>query len=503
MKSRKKERSFFVLAAVFLVSANIAIAETIYVDNRTGHDTNPGTKQKPLRTIGKAARMVNSETTTRPTVIKIAPGIYNLGETVVFTNNRPYTEKDRLVIEATILPDDPQWKPALMPIILSIENPKDPNKPDRLTETYSLKIKVSHVTIRGLKFLGNPLSDNWHACIERVGKDLDDLRVTQCVFVGDPDALNIYCPAIATGDRFVVDHCISYNCHASAVYWDGLEGIPGKGCAVTYCIVDGARICGAWTCRTAEDFEVHHNIITRCEYFWMRKPGDHQRYRIRDCILTNNRHYSGYGVASGPTGPTGPEVTFDEENVIKKGEVILEKDKKARTYLHVVPGTLGSDLGAGLFYRPMPSQKPTDENSQSEGRTHRMDVRFNMIALFVEDLPESTKFYRDVIGLKVKHTEENYVLFQHEAIDFALFVRSKLPEWLGQQPSYPTGLNGTFELSRELPSFEDVDAEFNRLVEHGARPVTGPRDMPWGQRTSVVADPDGNLIEIGSFNKGG
>jgi len=29
-----------------------------------------------------------------------------------------------------------------------------------------------------------------------------------------------------------------------------------------------------------------------------------------------------------------------------------------------------------------------------------------------------------------------------------------------------------------------------------------PEDMPWGQRSSVVADPDGKLIEIGSFNKG-
>jgi lactoylglutathione lyase len=125
------------------------------------------------------------------------------------------------------------------------------------------------------------------------------------------------------------------------------------------------------------------------------------------------------------------------------------------------------------------------------------------MGLFVDDLYEATKFYRDVIGLKVKHTQENYVLFEHEAIDFALFVRSKLPEWLGRQPSYPTGLNGTFELSRELPCFEDLDAEFNRLVKHGAKPVTEPRNMPWGQRTSVVADPDGNLIEIGSFNKGG
>ncbi len=68
-----------------------------------------------------------------------------------------------------------------------------------------------------------------------------------------------------------------------------------------------------------------------------------------DCVVTNNKYYSGYGVASGPTGQTGSEVTYDEKNVIKEGEVVLEKDKGSRHYLHPVPGTLGYDLGAGLF----------------------------------------------------------------------------------------------------------------------------------------------------------
>jgi hypothetical protein len=333
-------------ALVIAVLVPGAIAETLYVDGVRGNDVNPGTKQKPLKTIGRAAVMVNSRTEGGPTTIKIGPGIYALDKTVVFENRRAYTEKDRLVIEATVLPDEARWGPTVMPVIVSIE---DPGKHNERTETYSLKIKVSHVTIRGLKFLGNPLSNNWHACIERVGEALDDLLVTQCMFVGDKNALDIYCPAIATGDRFVVDHCIFYNCNASAVFWDGLEGIAGKGCAMRYCIVDGGHISGVWTCQTAEDFEYHHNIVSRCEYFWMRKAGDKQRYQVRDCIVSKNKYYSGYGTAAGATGRTGPEIGYDEKNVIREGDVVLEKNKKARDYLHVVPGSLGSNLGAGLF----------------------------------------------------------------------------------------------------------------------------------------------------------
>ncbi len=131
-----------------------------------------------------------------------------------------------------------------------------------------------------------------------------------------------------------------------------------------------------------------------------------------------------------------------------------------------------------------------------------MGIRFNMIGIFVNDLQEMIEFYRDVIGLEVKETSESYAEFKHEGVRFAMFERAKLPEWIDVTPTYPSGLNGTFELAIDLPSFEDVDSQFDRFVKAGAKAITQPRNMPWGQRSSVVADPDGNLIEIGSFNKG-
>ena len=351
MKSYRKKLWFFSVVLLSLIAASNVIAETIYVDSINGSDANTGTKGKPMQTIGRAAEIVNSKAEGGPTTIKIAPGIYNLDETVVFENERPYTETKRLIIQATILPDDPNWSPALMPEVLSTQDPRDPNELKKHTETSAFRIITSHVTIRGIKFLGNPLVNNWHACVERVGENLDDLVITQCMFAGDRDTLDIYSAALATGHRFVVDHCIFRNCHASTVYWDGFEGIGGKGCAMRHCIVDGSYISGVWTCQTAEDFEFHHNIITGCEYSWIRKEGDKQKYKIRNCIITDNKHYCGYGVASGATGQTGPEVTYDEENVIKEGKVILERNKKARNYLHVVEGSSGSNLGAGLFYK--------------------------------------------------------------------------------------------------------------------------------------------------------
>ena len=340
---------FVFTVCVVATSPQGVIAETLYVDSRNGCDTNLGTKEKPLRTIGQAAAMVNRKTEPGPTVVKIAPGIYSLTECVIFDNNRPYTEHDRLIIEATLLPDDPNWNPALMPILLSTEDPRKPEEFNKRTETYSLKIKISHVTIRGLKFLGNPLLNNRHCCIERIGNNLDDLVVTQCIFLGDKDTFDIYCATLATGDRFIVNHCIFRNCGASAVFWDGTEGIPGRNCAMRFCIVDGVYFSGTWTCQTKDDFEFRNNIVTNSDYFWLRKSGDPIKYQLRDCVVTNNKYYSGYGIESGPTGQTGPEVTYEEKNVIKNGQVVFEKNKGARNYLHVAPGSPGSNLGAGLF----------------------------------------------------------------------------------------------------------------------------------------------------------
>ena len=344
---------------VIVVLAPSLIAETLYVDSQNGSDTNPGNKEKPLLTIGKAADIINGKKEPGPTTIKIGPGVYNLTKAVVFENPRPYTKEKRLTIEATILPDDPNWKPILMPIILSTEDyPGDKYG----KYTYAFKIEVNHITIRGLKFLGNPVPHNLHFPICRLGQDKEDLIVTQCLFVGDVDALPIHVPILANGHELVVDHCIFYKCKNSVLFCDAKGGKSKKN-AMRYCIVDGNYSTGVWTYGTDEDFEFHHNIITRCLYTWMRGRGNQRKYKINDCIITNNKYFSGYGLRTGEytqTGKyiqTGPEITYEEKNIIKDGKVVLEKGQMTkdealeipRNYLHPLPGTLGYDLRAGLF----------------------------------------------------------------------------------------------------------------------------------------------------------
>ena len=128
-----------------------------------------------------------------------------------------------------------------------------------------------------------------------------------------------------------------------------------------------------------------------------------------------------------------------------------------------------------------------------------MKTRFDMIGLFVKDLPAMVEFYRDVIGIGIDWDGVGpYAEFRHEGIRFAMYERKELPGLLGQEPSYPAGINGTFELAINVGKPENVDSTHKRLVNAGAKSIYEPRDEPWHMRSAMVTDPEGNLLEIAS-----
>jgi lactoylglutathione lyase len=133
-----------------------------------------------------------------------------------------------------------------------------------------------------------------------------------------------------------------------------------------------------------------------------------------------------------------------------------------------------------------------------------MGARIDMIGVFVVDIGAMVTFYRDVLGFAIEWDGKGpYAEFAHEGVRFSMYARQELPALLGQTPGFPSGLNGTFELAIDLPRSEDVDAEFARVVAAGGQPIYAPRDEPWGMRSSMIADPEGNLVEIGSWNRAG
>jgi lactoylglutathione lyase len=132
-----------------------------------------------------------------------------------------------------------------------------------------------------------------------------------------------------------------------------------------------------------------------------------------------------------------------------------------------------------------------------------MSTRIDMIGLFVRNLPDMVAFYTNVLGFEITWDGQGpYAEFKNDGVRFSMYERSQLPKLLGHTPTYPDGMNGTFEIAIDLPTSAEVDSEYDRIIKAGAKPIYFPRNEPWGMYSSMIADPEGNLIEIGSWNKG-
>jgi catechol 2,3-dioxygenase-like lactoylglutathione lyase family enzyme len=128
-----------------------------------------------------------------------------------------------------------------------------------------------------------------------------------------------------------------------------------------------------------------------------------------------------------------------------------------------------------------------------------MKIKFDMVGIFVNDLLKMVDFYKNVVGIEIDWDGNGpYAEFKHDGIRFSMYERNKLLQLLGQELSFPKGINGTFELAINVGAPGQVDITFNRMVKAGAKPIYNPRNEPWKMRSSMIADPEGNLIEIGS-----
>lgn len=129
-------------------------------------------------------------------------------------------------------------------------------------------------------------------------------------------------------------------------------------------------------------------------------------------------------------------------------------------------------------------------------------MRLDGFGVFVDDMATMIRFYKDVLGFEIKEDEgaSNVYLIKDGTL-FLLYGRKDFEKMTNKKYEYIKGLNGHFEIALYVDTFEEVDKEYAKAIEKGAGSVLEPTTMPWGQRTCYIADPEGNLIEIGSFNK--
>ena len=130
-------------------------------------------------------------------------------------------------------------------------------------------------------------------------------------------------------------------------------------------------------------------------------------------------------------------------------------------------------------------------------------MKLDGIGIFVKDMGTMIRFYRDVLGFEITEPEDTgNVYLVKDGTLFMFYPRDEFEKFASREFGYASGINGHYEVALQVESFSAVDCAYADITAKGAVPVVAPITCPWGQRSYYIADLEGNLIEIGSFNSG-
>jgi hypothetical protein len=348
---------------------------TIHLNPGTGADTNSGAKDKPLRTLAESARRVSKTEGNGPINVILSEGVYAVGETALFKpEKRTFSRTERLAIRAEVLPDDPEWHSGRMPTLIHTLPLGRPGAPPL---EFGMLAETSHVTIQGLKLLGAPVVETPKPGmlvrvypVGRMGRNLDDLEIAQCVFAGDKVTNPNHLGILANGSGINVHHCVFHGTKLTAVYWTA----GSRGHAMTNCFVHGAYGSGIWTTEIADDFNFRNNVIAGGNYVWtyqsgrlaQRDPDAESRpggaatqengpvhYKVIDSLFAGNQKLACSGTGAN-LGFKDIDPSFLELVGTKVSDepVTVVLDETSEDYLHPQAGSEAAKIGAGLFMSP-------------------------------------------------------------------------------------------------------------------------------------------------------
>jgi catechol 2,3-dioxygenase-like lactoylglutathione lyase family enzyme len=129
-----------------------------------------------------------------------------------------------------------------------------------------------------------------------------------------------------------------------------------------------------------------------------------------------------------------------------------------------------------LFYLTAPKEAP---------------MKFASIRMITDDLDRILDFYERVTG--VEPTRYNPVFGELRFPNFTLAVGHSDTTRLFGEDSAAAGQNRSIIVEFLV---DDVEAEYERLQEFVEEWVQEPTTMPWGNRSILFRDPDGNLVNL-------
>lgn len=335
----------YFFAILFIFSVCSAKAQSLYVDPLKGNDQAKGTLTEPLASLDKAVILAKDFTGSNNIDIKLAPGLYIVTQSLKIESHTQAVS-GKFTIGALVMPDDPEWTPAKMPVI---QVTADSNRLGKLSHaSVAFQVERNNVALKGLKFLGNPNPASvYFYAIERRNNALKDLEISQCYFIGEKNSAPIQGGVFAQGEGIHIDHCIFYNCKNAV-----LSFLNVKDFSITHSIIYGAYEAAIWLGYgpdTDLPFTFHDNIVANGNYFWVGAKGVHKNYLFSNSVISGNANYLGInGDTIAPDQVNKPT----EKNIDKLGKVFLSEitaEGVPRDYLNLSGNSAGRQIDAGIF----------------------------------------------------------------------------------------------------------------------------------------------------------
>lgn len=120
-------------------------------------------------------------------------------------------------------------------------------------------------------------------------------------------------------------------------------------------------------------------------------------------------------------------------------------------------------------------------------------MKIASIRIITADIRPLIRFYEQVTGLPITQYTEDFAELRTPSFVLAIGSTRTLQLFGGAHLITP-------ESNRSLIlefCVDDVDLEYHKLLQHlGNSIVQIPTTMPWGNRSMLFRDPDGNLINF-------
>jgi catechol 2,3-dioxygenase-like lactoylglutathione lyase family enzyme len=127
--------------------------------------------------------------------------------------------------------------------------------------------------------------------------------------------------------------------------------------------------------------------------------------------------------------------------------------------------------------------------------TSETAARLDAIGLAVDDMARSLAFYRQ-LGVDVPAEADQQPHAEATLPGGLRLLWDTVEGVRAFDPDYEATSGNRVGLAFRLDTPAEVDATYERLVSLGYSGRKEPWDAPWGQRYALVADPDGNGVDL-------